>query len=88
MFKPVNRHILIENTAADPSEQLIVLPEDYKPKMEKHAVFRVLNSAEDVRFDLSEEHRIIVDQSLIEEISIDNTIYRVIQDNYVVGIID
>ena len=57
-------------------------------KIEKHVAVRVLNSAEDVRFDLKNNPRIIVDQSMIEEISINNTIYKVIQDNYVIGIID
>ena len=41
-----------------------------------------------MRFDLKNNPRIIVDQSMIEEISVNNTIYGVIQDNYVVGIID
>ena len=89
MFLPVNRHILIEKDCDNKSsEPLLVLPDDYKPAMDKHTVVRVLNSAEDVRFDLKNNPRIIVDQSMIEEISINNTIYRVIQDNYVVGIID
>tara|TARA_R110000744_G_scaffold103582_11_gene198611 strand:+ start:80 stop:337 length:258 start_codon:yes stop_codon:yes gene_type:complete len=85
----VNRYILIEKEQNDKSlESLVVLPEDYKPKIEKHVAVRVLNSAEDVRFDLKNNPRIIVDQSMIEEISINNTIYKVIQDNYVIGIID
>ena len=89
MFLPVNRYILIEKEQNDKSlESLVVLPEDYKPKIEKHVAVRVLNSAEDVRFDLKNNPRIIVDQSMIEEISINNTIYKVIQDNYVIGIID
>ena len=89
MFLPVNRYILVEKEEDKNSlESLVVLPEDYKPKIEKHTVVRVLNSAEDVRFDLKNNPRIIVDQSMIEEISINNTIYKVIQDNYVVGIID
>lgn len=89
MFLPVNRHILIEKDQDTNSlESLVVLPEDYKPKVEKHAVVRVVNSAEDVRFDLKNNPRIIIDQSMIEEISINNTIYKVIQDNYVIGIID
>ena len=89
MFLPVNRHILIEKDHDNKSSTpIVVLPDDYKRTMEKHAVVKVLNSADDVRFDLKNNPRIIVDQSMIEEISINNTIYRVIQDNYVVGIID
>ncbi len=89
MFLPVNRHILVEKEYENKSsEPLLVLPDDYKPTIAKHAVVKVLNSADDVRFDLKNNPRIIVDQSMIEEISVNNTIYRVIQDNYVVGIID
>jgi len=89
VFLPVNRHILIEKDLEQhASKPLLILPDDYKPTLDKHAVVRVLNSADDVRFDLKNNPRIIVDQSMIEEISINNTIYRVIQDNYVVGIID
>ena len=89
MFLPVNRHILIDKDSVDQdSKPLLILPDDYKPTLDKHTVVRVLNSAEDVRFDLKNNPRIIVDQSMIEEISVNNTIYRVIQDNYVVGIID
>ena len=84
-----HRHILIKTVEDDSDgEPLIVLPDDYKPKKEKHTLVQVLNSAEDVRFDLKNNPRIIVDQSMIEEISINNTIYRIIQDNYVIGIID
>ncbi len=89
MFLPVNRHILVEKEYENKStEPLLILPDDYKPTMDKHVVVRVLNSADDIRFDLKNNSRIIVDQSMIEEISVNNTIYRVIQDNYVVGIID
>jgi len=89
VFTPVNRHILIKTVEDDSDgEPLIVLPDDYKPKKEKHTLVQVLNSAEDVRFNLKNNPRIIVDQSMIEEISINNTIYRIIQDNYVIGIID
>ena len=60
MFLPVNRHILVEREhESKSSEPLLVLPEDYKPKMDKHAVVRVLSSAEDVRFDLKNNPRII-----------------------------
>ena len=47
-----------------------------------------LKSASDVRFDLSEGTKVVVDRSMIEEISIGGTIYNVILDNYVIGIVD
>jgi|21_taG_2_1085346.scaffolds.fasta_scaffold00135_28 co-chaperonin GroES (HSP10) len=90
MFKPVNRYILIEvppEREID-TQSLIVLPEDYEPEKENFAVANVLDSADDVRFDLRQESKIIVDRSMIEQIKIDQTNYNIIQDNYVVGIVD
>ena len=88
MFKPVNRHILVEMTnSEDSSVPLIVLPEDFKPALEKYAVVKVLNFADDIRFELKAAPRIVVDQSMIEEIVVNKTTYNVIQDNYVVGIL-
>ncbi len=88
MIKPVNRHILIEvGSVENSSEPLIVLPDDFKPTMEKYATARVLNVSDDIRFELKKDSHIVIDQSMIEEIVINKTTYKVIQDNYVVGII-
>jgi hypothetical protein len=47
-----------------------------------------LGAAWDVRFEVEEDARLVVDRSMIEEISIGDTIYNVILDNYVVGMIE
>ena len=43
--------------------------------------------AEDVRFKLTPSSKIVIDKSMMEEITIGATNYSVILDNYVVGII-
>jgi len=89
MFKPVNRYILVDLLKnKDTSESLIVLPDDYKPMEEKYAKVKVLSAASDARFPLEKGAHVIVDRSMIEEINISDTIYNVILDNYVVGIIE
>ena len=90
MFKPVNRYILIEVPPEREIDRqsLIVLPEDYEPEKENFAVANVLGSADDVRFDLSDVSKIVVDRSMMEQIKIDQTNYNIILDNYVVGIVD
>ena len=89
MFKPVNRHILIEVPSTDQEqESLIVLPEDYKPEEEKFIEAVAMSSAEDVRFMVKKGSKLIVDRSMIEEISVGGTIYNVILENYVVGMIE
>ena len=90
MFNPVNRYILFQaekDKGPDP-EPLIVLPEDFKPQGEKYRQVKALNAASDVRFDVKKGQSLVIDWSMAEEITIGTTIYNVILDNYVVGIIE
>tara|TARA_Y100000592_G_scaffold15530_1_gene22793 strand:- start:21056 stop:21322 length:267 start_codon:yes stop_codon:yes gene_type:complete len=88
MFKPVNRHILVDlDQRTDEQKSLIVLPEDYQPEQQKHSVVRVLEKSDDVKFDLLVGSKIVVDSSMIEEIVINNTTYNIILENYVVGVL-
>jgi|TARA_R110000824_G_scaffold160957_2_gene335959 hypothetical protein len=89
MFTPVNRYVLVDipPPSSLPPESLIMLPEDYKPEQERYAQVRMLAAASDTRFSIPENSKLIVDRSMIEEISIGGTIYNVILDNYIVGII-
>jgi len=92
MFKPVNRYIQIE--IKKPEQDLddfgIVLPDDYKPKEERYVVATVVSCATDVRFhyELKEGTKILVDQSMIEEINVNNGQITVVLDNYVVGLFE
>jgi len=89
VLRPVNRYITIEIPAPSNSqESLIVLPEDYKAPVEAYIEVRALEAAKDVRFSIQESNRLIVDRYMIEEITIGGTIYNVILDNYVVGMIE
>ena len=88
MFKPVNRHILVSlDQRTEEQKSLIVLPEDYKPVQQKHTVVSVLNKSDDVKLDLKQGSKIIVDASMIDEIVVENTTYNVILENYVVGVV-
>ena len=91
MFKPVNRYIIVDVPEENPHETTsgILLPEDYNPTKEKHITVKVLDWAKDVRFTefLTKNYEIIVDRSMIEEITINNEKISMILDNYVMGII-
>lgn len=88
MFKPVNRHILVDlDQRTDEQKSLIVLPEDYQPEQQRHSVVRVLEKSDDVKFDLLVGSKIVVDSSMIEEIVVNNTTYNIILENYVVGVL-
>ena len=79
MFKPVNRHILVDlDQRNDEQKSLIVLPEDYQPEQQKHSVVRVIEKSDDVKFNLIVGSKIVVDSSMIEEIVINNTTYNML----------
>ena len=89
MFNPVNRYILInKKNKEERVDSLIVLPEDYKPEEQRFIEVSTVSAAKDVRFDLDHKPRLVVDGSMIEEISIGGTIYNVILDNYVIAMIE
>jgi len=89
MFSPVNRYILIDipKIQEGDAESLIVLPEDYKPKEERFIEVSAITAATDVRFAVPHSARLIVDRSMVEEISVGGTIYNVVLDNYVIGML-
>tara|TARA_R100000700_G_C3122885_1_gene111156 strand:- start:381 stop:662 length:282 start_codon:yes stop_codon:yes gene_type:complete len=92
MFKPVNRYIQVKinKPEQDLDEYDIVLPDDYNPKQERFVVVTVVSCAADVRFhcELKEGTKILVDQSMIEEIKVNNGQITVVLDNYVVGLFE
>ena len=89
MLNPVNRYILIEMPpVVAEKESIVLLPEDYMPEEQQHAEVTVLRAAEDVRFNLQIDDKILIDRSMVEQITIGSTNYDVILDNYVIGIID
>tara|TARA_R100000008_G_C3569385_1_gene161104 strand:- start:526 stop:807 length:282 start_codon:yes stop_codon:yes gene_type:complete len=89
VLKPVNRYVWVsvptleENT----TESGIVLPDDFKPTQEKFCTAKVLSSADDTRFLLQAGATVIVDKSMVEEINVNNQLFTVVQDNYILGIL-
>ncbi len=80
---------IVEKPAA-PNHSGIVLPEDFQPLEDKYVEARVVSWASDVRFEENLEvgSHIVVDKSMIEEISVNNEKINIVLDNYVVGIIN
>jgi hypothetical protein len=70
------------------TESIVLLPEDYKPEEQRYTEVTVLSAANDVRFDVELGSKIIIDRSMVEQISVGSTNYDVILDNYVIGITD
>ena len=94
ILKPVNRHLLIvphihknENNAG------VLLPDDYRPEENQYIEASVIDIAEDcdkqfrhLRYSNIDDNRIVVDRSMIQEITVKDKTHFIILENYVVGV--
>ena len=90
MFNPLNRYLHVE--IAQPEKESssgILLPEDFNPTEERHVIANVRSWASDVRFadDLTVGSNVLVDKSMVEEVTINGMPTQLILDNYVLGLI-
>jgi hypothetical protein len=92
MVKPVNRYVQITSprTETEESSAGILLPADFKPKESRHRTASVVSWADDVRFaeTLVVGAEIVIDNTMVEQIDTANGTISVIQDNYVIAILN
>tara|TARA_Y100000310_G_C20366418_1_gene661407 strand:+ start:124 stop:405 length:282 start_codon:yes stop_codon:yes gene_type:complete len=90
-FVPVNRHLLVEPLPEAKEEPKILLPEDYHPK-EQFAVVNLLRASPESNSGPNSYHwkpgrKLIVNAAMLEEIKIEDRVFHVILENYVVGVL-
>jgi hypothetical protein len=90
MFKPLNRHLLIkqiEEEITEKEESLVLVPDDYSIKKSPYGTYKVLNFAPDCE-KFGEKYincNIVVDESMVQEITIGDQRYYLVLENYVYG---
>ena len=89
MLKPVNRHILVHYCPPEAKpDSGILLPDDYEAPTEDYISVNVLSVADDVSFMCVQGDKIIIDKKMLEEIRVEDSIYYLILENYVLGVIE
>ncbi len=94
VLKPVNRHMLIiPHFKENKTDTGVLLPDDYKPEEERYIEATVVDISEDchkqfrhLRYDAVDNHRIIVDKSMIQEVKTNSRKHYMILENYVMGV--
>ena len=91
MFQPLNRHILIEKIEEienEPQESLILTPDDYKLKTSQFGLYQIVQTADDCEkiTDYHINYNIVVEESMVQEITVNKQTYHIILENYVYGI--
>ena len=91
-FKPKNRHLLLGevNAPEEEDKSTILLPEEYKVKTNPHAVYQILDFAEDcAKIDKSFINKlVIVSDSMTESINLTAGAFKVILENHIIGILE
>tara|TARA_X000000950_G_C13719398_1_gene579572 strand:- start:598 stop:921 length:324 start_codon:yes stop_codon:yes gene_type:complete len=94
MLKPVNRHLLIvPHAQKNETNTGVLLPDDYNPDENQYVEASVIDIADDcdkqfkhLRYNNIDNNRIVVDRSMIQEVTLKDKTHYMILENYVVGV--
>ena len=93
-FTPRNRHILVDlieesRVEGDTNESFtgVLLPEDYKPMKKEFVTARVKEVSPDCSVGVGKGDKIVINNSMIQEVSIDQESVNIILENYVLGVV-
>lgn len=95
VLKPINRHLsIIPHLKKNETSTGVLLPDGFEPEEDRYITATVLDIAPDcsqsfqkMRGHSSLDKTIVIDRSMVEEISIRDKTYYTILENYVVGIL-
>ena len=91
MFRPLNRHVLVDKVEEEPSNEeksLVLLPADYKLKSQ-FGLYKILHCAEDCEKINSSfiNREVVAEESMVQEITIRNHRYYLVLENYIYGVL-
>ncbi len=94
ILKPVNRHLLIvPHVQKNETNTGVLLPDDYNPDENQYVEASVIEIADDcdkqfkhLRYNNIDNNRIVVDKSMIQEVTLKDKTHYMILENYVVGV--
>jgi co-chaperonin GroES (HSP10) len=90
-FNPKNRHLLISTAPKEEKEDSgVLLPEGYSLPSEKYVIATVLDVSSDCKKELGVDkgQKIVVDNAMIESVSVGHSRYEIVLENYVVGLLE
>jgi co-chaperonin GroES (HSP10) len=87
--KPFNRYLLVEpiNQEAATQESFVLVPETYKATS-PYISAKVLDFAVDCKINVKKDQIIVIDNSMIQEIEINEETSFLILENYVLGALE
>mgnify|MGYP001308489179 CR=1 FL=1 len=85
-FTPMNRHLLIEPIEENQEqENVILLPEEYRPQKSPYLNARVLAKADNVDIPVDVGDTIVCERRMLHEVRTTDKTYYLMLQNYVFG---
>jgi|TARA_R100001509_G_C4790235_1_gene189512 co-chaperonin GroES (HSP10) len=85
-FEPMNRHLLIEPIEEEQQqENVIVLPEEYRPQKSPYLHAQVVAKADNVDIPVEVGDVIVCERRMLNEIKTNTTTHYLMLQNYVFG---
>ena len=88
ILEPRNRHILVIPEEAEPDQQeerTVLLPDNYRSPQSPYVAVRVVSAAPDVSQLIISGDVLIVERSMLKEVSFNGSIYNLVLENYILG---
>lgn len=88
-FYPRNRHILIEimENQKEESRSTVLLPEGYGEKKDPYVCAIVKEVSPSCTVSAKKGDKVVVQTSMIQEVSVDDNLYTIVLENYIYGVI-
>jgi hypothetical protein len=91
MLEPLNRHVLLEPIETEETEEeksTILVPDDYSVPKSRYGLCKILAIARDCdKFNNTDVSKtVLVNNSMIEEIKVEETVYYLMLENHAYGL--
>jgi hypothetical protein len=86
-FSPKNRYLLVETQKQEDADTGVLLPEGYTLRKDKYVTAIVLDTATDCKEAIAQGTQVVVDATMLEEVSVSGKTYEIVLENYVVGLL-
>ena len=90
ILDPRNRHLLVEIIPEEEEKEksAVLLPDNYRPTTSPHVAVRLLEKAPDCKIQCTHGSVLIVENSMLNEISYNSHVFHLVLENYVLGVIE
>jgi len=90
ILNPRNRHLLVipQEDAEQEEERAVLLPENYRKPQSPYVAVSVLAVAPDVSQLLMAGDSLVVERSMLKEVTFEGETFYLVLENYILGIVE